>query len=252
MGGHRTTCQKDVEVHALLKKARFGWGTRHVVVLLVAAIGTYALVESRSEFSAMHRWNRALGDMSVILVALAMVSGPLARISRIFRVTIPWRREAGIYGVLLAFVHTAIIIGGWVDWDLIRLFGYELHPLTNLYVMLQHGFGLANVIGLVALAYGLVLALSSNNRSQRFLGGSVWKFLQQSSYVLWVLIVVHTAYFLYLHFQSFHRTVPEANWAQWPFAVLVMLVVALQVAAFLKTWRHRNNPRGGLEASLPP
>lgn len=216
---------------------------RHLVVLLAVGLGTYAFLESRSEWSGMHRWNRAIGDMSVLLIAFSMAAGPLARLWTGFRRAVPWRREAGIYGVLLAAIHTIIILGGWVDWNLIRLFGYEFHPVFERYVMLQHGFGLANVIGIVALVYGAVLASTSNNLSQRLFGGSVWKFVQQSSYVLWMLIIIHTAYFLYLHFQDFHRPVPDPNWVQLPFAGLVVLVALLQVAAFLKTWRAKRRSR---------
>ena len=135
-----------------------------------------------------------------------------------FRRFIPYRREFGIHGVLLAFVHTVIILGGWVEWDLVRIFGYEIHPQTGNYIMLQQGFALSNVIGIVCLVYGFTLALSSSNWSQRLLGGPVWKFLQQGAYVLWVLIVLHTAYFLYLHFQDFHRATPDPNWAIGPAA----------------------------------
>lgn len=220
-----------------------GWKARHLAVLLAAGLGAYVFMESRAEWSQMHRWNRALGDMSLVMVALSLSIGPLARLWKTFRPAIPWRREIGIYGVLLGAVHTVVILDGWVEWDLIRLFGYEMHPQTGLYVMLQHGFGLANAIGILALLYGTVLALSSNDWSQRLLSGSIWKFLQQGAYVLWMLIVIHTAYFLYLHFQDFHRKVPDPNWAQIPFAVLVGLVILLQLAAFLKTWRTRRNSR---------
>jgi methionine sulfoxide reductase heme-binding subunit len=226
-----------------LSRLTFGWKTRHLAVLILAGLGTYAFLESRAEWSDMHRWNRAIGDMSLVLVAMSMAIGPLARLSARFRTAIPWRRELGIYGVLLAVVHTVIILVGWVEWDLMRLFGYEFHPQARVYVMLRHGFGLANAIGILALVYGIVLALASNDRSQRFLSGPVWKFLQQSAYVLWMLIVIHTAYFLYLHFQDFHRNLPEPNWAQIPFAGLVALITLLQLAAFLKTWRSKRGPR---------
>ena len=213
---------------------------RHVAVICLAVIGTYGFLESRAEWSEMHRWNRAIGDMSLVLIALSMAIGPMSRLFVSFRNTLLWRRELGIYGVVLAFIHTIIILAGWVEWDLIRIFGYQLHP-SGTYVMLQHGFGLANVIGIVALLYGTVLALSSSNWSQRLLSISVWKFLQQSAYVLWMLIVVHTAYFLYMHFQDFHRPVPEPNWAQLPFAVLVTTIVLLQLIAFLKTWKVKRS-----------
>jgi sulfoxide reductase heme-binding subunit YedZ len=189
------------------------------------------------EWSEMHRWNRATGDMSLIMVAIAMSLGPLSRLSNRFRWIVPLRRELGIYGVLLAGIHIVIILAAWVEWDLVRLFGYEIHPTLGRYVMVQHGFGLANAIGIVAVIYAIALALSSNDWSQKKLGAMVWKFFQQSAYVYWMLIVVHTAYFLYLHFQDFHRRTPDPNWAQLPFVILVVLVLSLQTAAFIKTWK---------------
>ena len=218
-----------------------GWKTRHLIVLLIAGLGTYAFMESRAVWSEMHRWNRAFGDMSLVLVALSMAIGPLARLAAVFRPAIPWRRELGVYGVLLAIIHTVIILAGWVRWDWMRLFGYEFNPQTGVYVMFQHGFGLANVIGILALLYGVVLALASNNWSQRVLSGPVWKHLQQSAYVLWMLIVIHTAYFLYFHFVDYHRNTPEPNAMQIPFAILVSTITLLQLAAFLKTWKLRRN-----------
>ncbi len=226
-----------------MSRFRIGWKTRHLVVIILAVAGTWAFLESRAQWSEMHRWNRAVGDMSFVLIALSMAIGPLSRLLAPLKGLVPWRREMGIYGVILATVHTLIILAGWIEWDLIRIFGFQLHP-AGIYVMAQHGFGLANAIGLVALTYGLVLALSSSNWSQRLLGGSVWKFLQQGAYVLWMLIIVHTAYFLFLHFLDYHRSVPEPNWLQVPFVVLVSAVVTLQIAAFFKTWIMRRNRNG--------
>jgi len=191
----------------------------------------------------MHQWNRAFGDSSIILIAITMAVGPLSRLSAAFKALLPWRRELGIYSIIFAGIHTAIILVGWVEWDLILLFGYAIHPLTQQYVMLQHGFGLSNSIGIVALLYGTVLAGTSNNWSLRKLGTSVWKFVQQGAYVLWILVVVHTAYFVYLHFQTFHVATIPPNWTQIPLAVLVTAVLGLQIAAFLKTWARRQ--RGG-------
>jgi len=224
-------------------RLNFGWKTRHIIVLLFIIIGVYGFVESRPNWSEMHRWNRAVGDMSFILIALSMMIGPLSRLSKRARSAIPWRRELGIHGVLLAVAHTIIILAAWVEWDFLRLFGYVIHPQTGLYVMLLHGFGLANTIGIIALVYGIVLALSSSNWFQRILGGAVWKFLQQSAYVLWMLIIVHTAYFLYLNFQDYHKQVPAPNWAQIPFAAIILIVILLQFAAFLKTWKTKQSTR---------
>lgn len=225
------------------KRFNIDWRLRHLVVVLAAGLATYLFLESRASWSEMHRWNRAVGDTGIVLIGLSIAIGPLSRLWMRFRVALPWRRETGIYGVLLAVAHTIIILAGWIEWDLIQLFGYIAHPQTGQYVMLLHGFGLANVIGIIALLYGIILALTSNDWSQRKLSGSVWKFLQQGVYVLWMLIVIHTAYFLYLHFQDFHRQVPEPNWLQLPFAVFVGLVTLLQFAAFVKTWKMKQRSR---------
>lgn len=193
----------------------------------------------------MHRFNRALGDLSLVLVALAMVIGPLTRLSsaRVFRKMLPYRRELGIYAVIAAIIHTVIILIGWVQLDFARLFGFEFHPQLQEYVMVQQGFGLGNLIGIAALLYGIVLAVTSNDFSQKRLGTSVWKYIQQGAYVLWWLVVLHTAYFLFFHFLDFHRQTPEPNWAQWPFIILVGVVLLLQTAATLVTWRSQRQRR---------
>jgi sulfoxide reductase heme-binding subunit YedZ len=218
---------------------------RHTLIFTLCFVATYALLFSRAEWSAMHRFNRALGDLSLVLVALAMVIGPLTRLSsaRVFRKMLPYRRELGIYAVIAAIIHTVIILIGWVQLDFARLFGFEFHPQLQEYVMVQQGFGLGNLIGIAALLYGIVLAVTSNDFSQKRLGTSVWKYIQQGAYVLWWLVVLHTAYFLFFHFLDFHRQTPEPNWAQWPFIILVGVVLLLQTAATLVTWRSQRQRR---------
>lgn len=223
--------------NALIKR----WWARHLVVILMAVAGTALFLYSRAEWSEMHRWNRAIGDVSLVMVALAMALGPLSRLWRGFTRFVPYRRELGIYAVILALIHATIILIGWVQLDLMRLIGFEFHPGLQQYVMFQQGFGLANLIGVLALLYGAILAITSNDLSMRWLGNSVWKFVQRGTYVLWWLSVVHTAYFLFIHFVDFHRPTPEPNWFQWPFVGLVGIVMVLQIAASWTTWRKGRN-----------
>jgi sulfoxide reductase heme-binding subunit YedZ len=190
----------------------------------------------------MHRYNRAIADASLMLIAMAMVIGPVSRLTRLgwIRRLISYRRELGIWAVIAALTHTVIILIGWVEWDLLRLFGFEFHPALQRYVIVQHGFALANAVGVLALLYGIVLAATSNDASQRALGAIVWKFLQQGAYVLWWLVVLHTAYFLFVHFLDFHRQTPEPNWAQWPFIAVVLIVLCMQSVATMRTWRNQH------------
>jgi sulfoxide reductase heme-binding subunit YedZ len=220
------------------------WKFRHIGSLMIAAALVGVFFWLRSEWSPMHRWNRAFGDASLILVAMVMCIGPLTRLWRTSTTLLPWRRELGIWAFVAGLVHAGFILFGWVDLEWQRLFGLAFHPNLFKYVMIDKGFGLSNVIGIMALFYGLVLALTSNDLSQRWLGMSVWKFMQQGAYILWVLILAHTAYFLYLHFVDFHKATPDPNLIQWPFVWLVVFVFLLQQVASWKTWKlgRKRNP----------
>lgn len=217
---------------------------RHAVTVLLAILLVYLFGAVHGQWSAMHRWNRATADASLILLTFTMAIGPAARIWTTLRRLLAFRREFGIYAVLLTLIHTAIILEGWVEWDLARLVGFEFHPGLGHYVMVQHGFGLANLVGVLALAYGSVLMITSNDRCVRLLSGPIWKFLQTGAYVLWALVVAHTAYFLFMHFLDFHRPLPPTNPLRWPFVVLVVLVLVLRFAAFIQTWRQRRKTTG--------
>lgn len=212
---------------------------RHLVVVIVAALLVYVFGLVHGQWSPMHRWNRAFGDAALLLLAMTMSLGAVSRLVRPSAKWLPFRRELGIYAVVLATVHTVIILDGWVEWNLLRLFGFEFHPIDLQYVMVQHGFGLANAIGFLALGIGFILLITSSDRALRFLGATSWKTVQMTALVFWALVVTHTAYFLYAHFLSFHRAPPPPNPLRLPFAFLVLAVVALRSAAFFTTLRRR-------------
>ena len=101
--------------------------------------------------------------------------------------------------------------------------------------MSQRGFGLGNLLGVIAIFYGLLLAFTSNDLSQKFLGGSSWKFLQQVVNTFWMLVILHTSYFLYFHFLDFPKDLPEPSWLQIYFLILVIVVIFFKVVAYVKT-----------------
>lgn len=230
---------------------------RHLLVAILAVLLVYLFGLVHGHWDPMHRWNKATADASFLLLAFTMAIGPAARLNAHLRRLVVFRRECGIYAVLLALAHALIILDGWVVYDLAGLFGFVFHPDLGRYVMLQHGFGLANLVGIVALVYGFVLAATSNDRSLRLLGAPVWKFVQIGAYVLWGLVVLHTAYFLFMHFLSFHRALPPPNPLIWPFVALVGLVLGLRILATTATWRKRRRgdgaqAAGGTEAGNLP
>lgn len=219
---------------------------RHASVAILATGLVLAFASVHIEFSPMHRWNRAFGDAAMVLVALSVGLGPLARFLRGAVRVLPFRREFGVYGCLLAIVHAAVILIGWVQWDLMRLFGFEWHPELLTYVMFQHGFGLANAIGLAALILALLLGATSSDVAMRRLGTSCWKFLQMGVLPLWWLTVAHVGYFLFMHFLSFHRATPPPNTLQPWFLRLVAGVFTLRGAAYVLTvYAKGRAPREG-------
>jgi methionine sulfoxide reductase heme-binding subunit len=216
---------------------------RHFLTIILSGALIYLFSEVHGHWDPMHRWNRATADASFILLTLTMALGPASRLWPIFTRFVIFRREWGIYAIFLAMIHTVIILAGWVTWDIPGIFGLAFHPTLDRYVMVQHGFGLANLIGIVALFYGLALMLTSSDRAVRFLGGPIWKFVQRGAYVLWALVAVHGGYFLFMHFVDYHRAVPPPNPLSWPFVGLVALVLTLRSAAFFQVWRQARRDR---------
>lgn len=208
-------------------------------LLALALVGVFWA--SRPQWTADMRLWRAVGDASIVLLALSLAVGPagrlfptLARISR-------WRRQLGIWTALTGLVHSVLVLWGWVSFDLGRLMGYEFVPQLGRTARLEPGFGLANLMGLVAMAWLLVLLATSSDRAVRRLGPGVWNWVQGFAHVVFYLGVLHAAYFLYMHYTlSFHRGVPpDANWFRVPLLVLAVALLALQIASSLRSARSR-------------
>ena len=217
-----------------------------VAALTVATVLLFWL--TRTDWHWMHAWNRAFADASLVLLAITLAIGPLARLWTPAARWLVWRRELGIWTVFAALGHVLIVLVGWVEWDLGRLF-YSFNLFKRDWA-LDQGFALANLLGIVTLGYAVVQLATSNDASVRLLGGPGWKFVQQGAYTLYALAALHTAYFLFFHFVSFHRPVPPPNWLQGPFLLLVAALFALQTAAFVATIRRRSArplPAGGAE-----
>ncbi len=209
------------------------WHIRHLIIILLASLSVY-LIEQSSDWSKMHSWNRATGDTSLFMIAFALIIGPLTKFFPSSKFLLPWRRELGIYAIILALVHIVIILAGWVKWDLLLLFGFEPDPSLEGYLMTKRGFGLGNLLGVIAIFYGLLLALTSNDFSQKFLGGSSWKFLQQSVNIFWVLVLLHTSYFLYFNFLDYDKDLPKPSWLQIPFLIILILVMSFKILTYIK------------------
>ena len=135
---------------------------RHALTGLLAAAAVYAFWLSRPEWTPDMRIWRAFGDAGFTFLFIALVIGPLAKLWNPTLRLVPWRREAGIWFALLALTHSILIAKGWVQWDVMRFFGYEFLPQLDRWARLEPGFGLANLLGLIALFWAIVLLATSS------------------------------------------------------------------------------------------
>jgi sulfoxide reductase heme-binding subunit YedZ len=214
---------------------------RHLIIGVVTIVLALPFWYGRLDWDPEMRFWRAVGDSSFLLLFFTMAIGPLTKLWLPAGKFVPWRRETGIWFGIMTFLHTFLIWNGWARWDVWRFLGYEYIPELDRLARLEPGFGLSNLIGMVAVLLTLVLVATSSNWAVNRLGASAWKWLQYGSYTVFYLVVLHTLYFLFLHYTvSFHRRVPDnPNWFRYPFLILSLLVPLLQTGAFLKTVRQR-------------
>ncbi len=215
---------------------------RHFFTALAAVAVTYAFWLSRPEWSADMRLWKAFGDSSFVFLAATLAIGPLTRLFAFAARALPWRREVGIWFAVLALVHGVLILNGWVTWDMLRFLGYEYIPEAERYVRMESGFGLANIMGVIALFWALVLLATSSDRAVNYLGISSWKWLHTGAYLTFYLTAVHSGFFLFMYYTvSFHRPVPAPNWYRFYFLATVVAVLLLQIAAFVRTIRSQRS-----------
>lgn len=180
----------------------------------------------------MRLW-KAVGDAAFVLLLAALALGPVARLVPATRPLLPWRRQLGIWFALTASLHAVLILDGWALWSLRRFLGYEFVPQLGREARLEPGFGLANIVGSVALFLGLVLAATSSDWAMRRMGRPTWVWLHRLAHTVLILTLLHGSYFLFIHFTvSFHKAPPPSlDWFRIPFIVLGLAVVALHIIA---------------------
>ncbi|PGT88235.1 ferric reductase-like transmembrane domain-containing protein [Bacillus sp. AFS040349] len=206
---------------------------RHFVVAFASIMLVYLFFLSRSEWDPMHAWNRAFADVSLVLLVVTLMIGPLSRLIRLFNRYLSWRRELGIWTAITAFVHVYILFDGWFKWQLIRVIAGIDQATGQLFF--DPGFTLANLIGLIGFIYVLLLALISNKKAIKFLGKPAWDYLQQKSSILYMLIVIHTTFFLF-----FYR-IGNGNWLQKPFLIFITVMFILQWSVFFLTVQKKRS-----------
>jgi len=188
------------------------------------AVGIGSVVFAALLWMAGYHEQRVVGAVPWLLLVLVLMIGPTVRlwpgIRRRFSGNFPvnWRAELGIWFAIWGVVHLLFVFHAR-DWDVV---GY-------LADMSPWAFG-----SFVAVIIAVGLAATSNHRAYDYMGGKAWKWHQTvGAYTIFWLLAVHIYDRAYLR-----PGFPSDDPLHWLYLLTLVLVVALQIAAFAKVISH--------------
>ena len=91
------------------------------------------------------------------------------------------------------------------------------------------GYGLTNLIGLIALFWAVLLTITSFNKVITFIGIGAWKWLHSLTYVIFYLVSAHFIYFQF--FSTYGEVGPD--WFGYTAVAMAIIIIVLQLIAFI-------------------
>lgn len=172
-------------------------------------------------------WSTSFARISFILLFLTLIISPIMRIKKPSEPSDPmkspwcWRGELGIWFAVTGLVHFYFAMGGHIGWDLSVAFG-------------PGGYGLANLMGLIALIWAIVLAVTSSNKLINYLGMKSWKWLHSFTYVVFYLVSLHVIYFQFFSEYGL-KNLGKPNWFGYTAVAMMIILIIMQAVAFVKS-----------------
>lgn len=182
-------------------------------------------------------WSTSFARVSFILLFLTLIIGPVMRLKEPKKHSHPledpwrWRGELGIWFTITGLLHFYFAMSGWLEWSLMKALGGGIGG---------GGLGLANLLGIIALIWALVLTATSFNFVIRYLGIRSWKWLQRFAYVVFYLVFGHLMYF---QFFTTHGSGPD--WFGYLSVGMFFFVIILQMLGFGKAVVHYRKENDG-------
>ncbi len=182
----------------------------HIIVAIIACILTALFWSSEMTL------NQATAAAAFVCLFVVMIIGPMMRLWwRPYLRKLPhgipfrWRGEFGVWFTVLSILHALLVWDGR-DWEILPL---------------RHG----DLMGLIALAWALGLALTSSGKAMKLLGIRQWKWLQATgAYVIFYLVAAHTLYHAWL------RPAFAPAFVGYMYAGMLLIVVVFHISTFTK------------------
>ncbi len=184
----------------------------HIVVFGLSLLLVYVFLLSGISL------NRAVAGASFVLLFLILIIGPWMQLIkpsiRVLPWGIPWswRGELGIWFAILSVIHFLLVFSG-DNWKI--------------------RWSLAAILGLVALFWTTILAITSFSKIIKLLGVDSWRWLHAFAYVIFYTSGLHVVY------HAFLRNGRPSHWLHWAYLAMMIIVVILEASAFVKNVIHR-------------
>jgi len=134
------------------------------------------------------------GYISLFILAASLVIGSINLILKKNNpISSYFRRDLGIFGGLLAIVHS--VTGLFVHMRG-NMWTYFLNKSDQGYSIRLDSFGLANYTGLISALLILLLLITSNDYSIKKLNIRNWKNIQRITYLMFAIVLLHSVYYL--------------------------------------------------------
>jgi len=168
----------------------------YVVVALAAFIAVFMIGGLKvhptgHEADPVVLFIRALGSAAFLMLTIALMIGPMARLSPRFLPFLYNRRHLGVTTFLVAAAHFGLSLF-WYH------FGGPLNPFVSLLVsspLYQSAEGFPfEAFGLAAFAILFVMAATSHDFWLKNLSAGAWKLIHMLAYPAYGLLVLHIAY----------------------------------------------------------
>jgi nitrite reductase/ring-hydroxylating ferredoxin subunit/DMSO/TMAO reductase YedYZ heme-binding membrane subunit len=168
---------------------------------------------------------RAWGSCAFVLLSFILCIGPLARLDKRFLPLLYNRRHAGVLLGLVACTHAYQVVGFYYAWG--------KRPKLEALLTYDNQFTSGSLpfvwFGMLALLILTVMAVTSHDFWQKFLGPTFWKSLHMGVYLAYASAVLHVA------FGPLQR---EGQLAfRVGFVLVVLVVTSLHLAAALRSTR---------------
>ncbi|HKP63798.1 MAG TPA: Rieske 2Fe-2S domain-containing protein [Polyangiales bacterium] len=149
-----------------------------------------AQLAGNDQISEPVRNMRAFGSAAFLLLSAILCIGPLARLNKRFVPLLYNRRHLGVMMCGIAIVHAQHVLGHYHAYSnvpkLVSLFSFDA-AITRASIPFQ-------IAGALALGILMLMAATSHDFWQRFLGAKLWKSLHMSVYLAYALVVIHVGF----------------------------------------------------------